>query len=144
MWYWLVLLAGIGLFFDVAARRIAIEPAEASAAATRLWEKLRGRADSAAGSPQFMERLQNRKAQVEETIGRSTRRFDVGDEPVAIPAVTTADTAAARRPAPPPVAHAPGSPKPVAPADDAFARLMKAKKKALGDRDAGPEPPPKS
>jgi uncharacterized membrane protein len=141
MWYWLVLLAGIGLFFDVAVRRIAVETAEATAAATKLWEKLRGRADTATGSPQFLERLQNRKAQVEETIGRSARRFDAGDEPRPVTQVATADAATATRPIRP-AAQPPASAKPgAAPADDAFARLMKAKKKALADRDAGPEPP---
>ena len=142
MWYWLVLLAGVGLFFDVAVRRIAIEPAEASATATRLWEKLRGRADSAAGSPQFLERLRNRKAQVEETLGRSTRRFEAGDEPPPVTPVTTADTATTPRPTTPPPPPRPQAPATGTPADDAFSRLMKAKKKALGDRDAGPEPPP--
>ncbi len=142
MWYWLVLVAGVGLFFDVAVRRIAVEPAEVSATATKLWGKLRGRADAAAGALQFLERLQNRKAQVDENLGRAARRFDVGDEAPPIAPVTTADTASSSRPVAPPGAVAPGSPKPVeAPADDAFARLMKAKKKALGDRDAGPEPP---
>jgi len=142
MWYWLVLLAGVGLFVDVAVRRIAVEPAEASAAAVKLWERLRGRADASAGSPQFLERLQNRKAQVEETLVRSARRFDAGDESPAAQPVATADAAATRRPAPPPPrgADAPTLAQP--PADDAFARLMKAKKKALGDRDAGQEPPP--
>jgi hypothetical protein len=139
MWYWLVMLAGVGLFFDVAVRRIAVEPAEASAAAVKLWERLRGRADAAASSPQFIERLKNRKAQVEETLGRSTRRFEAGEERAAPSPVATADTMATNRPAPPP------QPRPAAPAsqpqeDDAFARLMKAKKKALGDRDAGDEP----
>jgi uncharacterized membrane protein len=142
MWYWLVLLAGIGLFFDVAVRRIAVEPAEVSTAAVRIWDRLRGRADAGTGSPQFLERLQNRKSQVEETIGRSTRRFDVSDASPSAPAVETADVATAQRPAP-----APSRPQPPATAasvDDPFARLMKAKKKALGDREAGQEPPTNS
>jgi uncharacterized membrane protein len=139
MWFWLLLFTGIGLLFDVAVRRIAVEPAEASAAAVKLWERLRGRADTAAGSPQFLERLQNRKTEVVESIGRSARRFDVGDDAPPVTPVQTADAPPPDRPAPPP------RPKPKtaadAPIDDAFARLMKAKKKALGDRDAGPEPP---
>ncbi|HEX4589110.1 MAG TPA: VWA domain-containing protein [Gemmataceae bacterium] len=140
MWYWLVLLAGIGLFFDVAVRRIAVEPAEVSSTATKLWERLRGRAETTTTTP-FLERLQNRKAQVEETIGRTTRRFDAGDQPVITTPVETADAATSGRPARPPAAQSPGSPKPAEPAgDDPFARLMKAKKKALGDREAGPEP----
>src|SRR5262249_13636534 len=31
LWYWLVLLAGLGLILDVAARRIAVDPAKVSA-----------------------------------------------------------------------------------------------------------------
>jgi uncharacterized membrane protein len=138
MWYWLVLLAGVVLFFDVAVRRIAVEPAEASAAAVRTWEYLRGRAEAHAGSPHFLERLQTRKVQVDESIGRATRRFDVGDVPVAVaPPVATADEMTSARRAPPP------SVRPQAPGatDDAFSRLMKAKKKALGDRDTGPDHP---
>jgi hypothetical protein len=142
MWYWLVLLAGIGLLFDVAVRRIAVEPAEVSSAAVRIWDKLRGRAEGAAPTP-FLERLQNRKVQVEESLGRASRRFDAGEEAQVVTRVETADEAS-RGHKPPetqrtprtPVADAPGSP-----ADDAFARLMKAKKKALGDKDAGPDAP---
>src|SRR6267154_970474 len=44
VWYWLVLVAAIGLFFDVAVRRIAVQPAEASTAAVALWSRIRGRA----------------------------------------------------------------------------------------------------
>jgi uncharacterized membrane protein len=137
-WFWLVLLAGVGLFFDVAVRRIAVEPAEVSAAAVKTWQYLRGRADTVAPTP-FMERLQNRKAQVGETIGRATRRFEADEErpPTAPPPIVSADTAT--RPPPPPVVRPAAPPKPAdAPTDDAFARLMKAKKKALGDRDAEP------
>lgn len=136
MWFWLVTLAGLGLFFDVAVRRIAVEPAEASAAAVKLWERLRGRADAAAGSPQFLERLQNRKAQVEETMVKAARRFEAAEEPVPVGPVQTADQATTRRAAAPPPPRSPPNPAET-PADDAFARLMKAKKKALGDRDAG-------
>jgi hypothetical protein len=134
-WFWLVLLTGVGLFFDVAVRRIAVEPAEVSATAVKVWEYFRGRADSTEPTP-FMERLQNRKVQVDETIGRAARRFEAEEERPVAPPVATADTATTRRP---PAVHSPAPPKLAgAPADDAFARLMKAKKKALGDRDAGP------
>jgi hypothetical protein len=136
MWYWLVLLAGMVLFFDVAVRRIAIEPAEAAAAATKLWGKLRGRAEAIVATPAFIERLKNRKAQVGETIDRSARRFDAEGAPPAGAPTATADAAAPPRPAPP---KPPKLQRPTtqAPADDAFARLMRAKKKALEDRDAG-------
>jgi uncharacterized membrane protein len=138
MWYWLVLLAGIGLFFDVAVRRIAVEPAEVSAASVTLWERLRGRAQAAATTP-FLERLQNRKVQVEESLGRAARRFDAGEQPVVTQVETADEVSRPRRETP----AAAGAPKQAeAPtADDAFARLMKAKKKALGDNDNKPEPP---
>src|SRR5207237_1897778 len=56
IWYWLVLAAGIGLFFDVAVRRIAMEPAEIVAASTKVWNRLRGRAEAKATTPQFLDR----------------------------------------------------------------------------------------
>ncbi len=139
MWYWLVLIAGIGLFFDVAVRRIAIEPLEVATAATRAWEKLRGRAEATSATPQFIERLQNRKAQVGETLERSTRRFDAGEAPPAAPTVATADTAAAARPVAPPASAAPPPTSATSETDDTFARLMKAKKKALEEREPGKE-----
>lgn len=138
-WYWLVMLAGIGLFFDVAVRRIAMDPSEVASAAVKMWERMRGRAVVESGSPQFLERLQNRKVQVEQTIDKSARRFDAGDEASVAP-VSTADSMAQRRPAPTPPPKPTPTLKPAEDEGDAFSRLMKAKKKALGDRDAGNEP----
>jgi uncharacterized membrane protein len=139
MWYWLVLLAGIALFFDVAVRRIAVEPVEVSAAGVKLWTKLRGRAETAAATPQFIERLQSRKAQVGETIERSARRFDVEGPPPAATPPAMADAAMPIRPIVPKPTQPPKPASEALPPDDAFARLMKAKKKALEDRDAGNE-----
>src|SRR5262249_38796890 len=44
LWFWLVFLAGIVLFLDVAVRRVAIEPEKVWLWAQGYWEKLRGRA----------------------------------------------------------------------------------------------------
>jgi uncharacterized membrane protein len=142
MWYWLVLLAGLGLFFDVAVRRIAIDPSEVSVAAVKVWDKLRGRAEAAVTTPVFIERLKSRKAAVGESLERerTARRFEPGAEaPVA--AVTTADAAVSARIAPPRPQPRPQAPAAEAPVDEAFARLMKAKRKALEGREPGQEPP---
>ena len=55
VWFWLVFLAGILLFFDVAVRRIAIQPAEAVAYANGVWERLRGRISRVEQTPQFID-----------------------------------------------------------------------------------------
>ena len=51
IWFWLVFFAGVGLFFDVAVRRIAIQPAEVATVAERVWSRLRGRAAAAMQTP---------------------------------------------------------------------------------------------
>jgi uncharacterized membrane protein len=142
IWYWLVLLAGLGLFFDVAVRRIAVEPAEVSSAAAKLWTKLRGGAETEAATPVFIERLKSRKAEIGESLerARAARRFDSGAEPAPASRVATADTAAAARPAPPPRPQpSPQAPAAGAETDETFSRLMKAKRKALEDRDTNKE-----
>jgi uncharacterized membrane protein len=133
-WFWLVLFAGVGLLLDVAIRRVAVEPSEAFATASNWWERLRGRRIAMAEIP-FLERLRSRKASVGETIDkdRGTRRFE-GESTGAV-APEGAETATERpvtRPAPKPVdAEVTG--------DDFAARLMRAKKKAMEDRDKKPE-----
>jgi hypothetical protein len=144
MWYWLVLLAGLGLFFDVAVRRIAIDPVEVSAAATKAWSKLRGRAETAVATPAFIERLKSRKAEIGESLERerSVRRFDAEVSPAHAAPVATADAATHARPAPPKPQPPPQAPVAGSDANDAFARLMKAKKKALEGHDPGKESEP--
>jgi uncharacterized membrane protein len=140
IWYWLVLLAGVGLFFDVAVRRIAIEPVEVVAFSKTTWDKLRGRAVAAAGAPQFLERLQNRKAKVGEAIVRGSRRFDgeaVGAASAAHVPVADEVSRVSRPAAPRAQPKAPT----VQEAPDTFARLMQAKRKALEERDAGKDAP---
>lgn len=133
IWYWLVLLAGIGLFLDVAVRRIAIEPGEVSASAVRTWQRLRGQVAERIEAPQFLERLKTKKTEVGAAFDRGARRFETTDAPAGT--VQTADAVMTDRPPP----QAAPKPKPVAEpedGDDPFARLMRAKKKALGDREA--------
>jgi uncharacterized membrane protein len=128
-WFWLVMLAGVGLLLDVAIRRVAVEPSEAFATASHWWDRLRGRRVTT--ETPFLERLRSRKAAVGETLNkdRSTRRFE-GESTGAV-APEGADVAEERpvtRPAPKPAAPEPTG-------DDFAARLMRAKKKAMEDRE---------
>jgi uncharacterized membrane protein len=141
VWYWLVFFTGCLLFFDVAVRRIAIQPAEALGFGQRVWERLRGRASLAAETPQFIDRLQSRKAQVAESLAqlRAARRFEGGERVATAP--PGADEAAAQprtqappRPAPQP-RIAPESQQ--EPADYA-SRLLKAKRRVWQEREQEP------
>jgi hypothetical protein len=134
IWYWLVLLAGITLFFDVAVRRIAVELGEAKSAAVKYWQHLRGQAQERDESPQFLERLKSKKAQVGQTIERATRRFESEETP-ATGVVQTADSAVTARPTQPSPPRPKQQAEPEQAADDAFERLMRAKKKALEERE---------
>ena len=62
LWPWLVLLAGLLLFLDVAARRIAVDMAEVKPVLTRFWARLRGHEVAEAGRVQYLERLQSRRS----------------------------------------------------------------------------------
>jgi uncharacterized membrane protein len=134
LWYWLLFVAGVLLFFDVAVRRIAVEPAKAREVAINVWSRLRGR--SVVAAPQeFFERLRSRKTAVGEGLARPTaaRRFEASEDAAAAPA--GADASAA--PAPPPTPKAPPpsvAPKAEGTAEDYAARLLKAKKKAMDER----------
>jgi uncharacterized membrane protein len=139
VWYWLVFLTGILLFFDVAVRRIAVQPAEALAAAERVWERLRGRTSDQEQTPQFIDRLQNRKLQVSEALDqlRAARRFDAGEPVTAAPG--GADEAVATQPRTPPVSRPAPQPQ-IAPeaqqeAADYASRLLKAKKRVWQERE---------
>jgi uncharacterized membrane protein len=126
IWMWLVTVAGILLFLDVAVRRIALDPDRLTASARALWAKLRGKAETAA--PQFLERLRSRKAQVGETLDKAKagQRYE-GTATEVPPVATTASP-----PAPRPVATPPST---VESKEDFAARLLRAKKRALEDRD---------
>jgi uncharacterized membrane protein len=139
IWFWLLLAAGILLCFDVAVRRIAIEPLAVAVAAQRVWGRLRRQDVVAESSPQFLDRLKSRKEQIGQALdrGRATQRFDAGEAPAAAPPPGAADTPAQPTQAPTrPPAAAPqvGPEKEQEPADFA-SRLMKAKKRVWEERD---------
>lgn len=137
IWHWLLLLTGTFLFFDVAVRRIALEPAPAIAAGQRLWSRLRGQAVAEA-TPAFIDRLKSRKAAIDESLEkqRAARRFDAGDAPSAT-APAGADEEVARPDAPRAAPRAPTSriaPEAEKQPEDYASRLMKAKKKVWQER----------
>jgi uncharacterized membrane protein len=135
VWFWLVLLTGVGLFFDVAARRITLDPYKLSHAAQEAWARLRGLAPAAA-TPQFLDRLQSRKAQVGEVLekGKAARRFEPGDAPATAPPVVSDAPLAPPRPAPKSAAPKVGPEGEQEPADFA-SRLLRAKRRAMEERD---------
>ena len=134
LWFMLVLLTGIGMFLDVAVRRISIEPAVVSAKLSRLWASLRGRQAAEAPADPFIERLKSRKAKVEETLAkdRPPRHFESKSEGEDLPPPPDASAGPA-----PPRDPKPKPPTPAAPAEpgDFASRLMRAKKRAQEDRD---------
>src|SRR5262249_9608377 len=131
------------LFFDVAVRRIAIEPLEAVSVAQGAWDRLRGRRSSAEKGAEFLERLKTRKAQISETLdkSRAARRFEGGDAPVAgarAPPAGAGRAEAPRRPAAPGPGGLGVGPQPEQEPVDYASRLMKAKKKVWQDREQKP------
>jgi hypothetical protein len=136
LWPWFVLLTAICLVLDVAVRRIAIQPEVVASKATALWQRLRGQPQTAAPA-EFIERLKSRKAQADESIEKkkAARRFDPGEAaaPSATPTVLTGGEAQPPKPTAPPPSVAPARKEEAA--DDYAARLMRAKKRALEDRD---------
>jgi hypothetical protein len=141
IWYWLLLATAVLLLFDVAARRIAVDPLQATVAVQRVWDRLRGRAAAAAATPQFLDRLKSRKEQVGEALGKAKAqaRFEASElaRPSAPPPGAD-DAATVERTGPPRAAPPPRSVAPEAaqeePADFA-SRLMKAKKRVWEERD---------
>jgi uncharacterized membrane protein len=136
VWYWLVFWTAVLLFFDVAVRRIAIQPDEVGAAAVRVWQRLRGQAVRADQTPQFIDRLKSRKAQVSETLDqlRAGRRFESGERVVAAPEGAQDVARAAelvRRPAAQPKIAPESQQEPA----DFASRLMKAKQKVWEERE---------
>lgn len=133
IWFWLVFLTGILLFFDIAVRRIAVDPLEVGAAARRVWGELRGRAQQTEQAAQYFERLRSRKEQVGQTIdqARGARRFD-GTEISSTappPGVHEGATGDSPRPAPRPADETKIAPKKEQEADDYASRLLRAKKR---------------
>jgi hypothetical protein len=141
LWHWLLLLSGVILFCDVAVRRIAIEPERLTAAGRRLWDRLRGQAAAASATPQFLDRLKSRKAQVAEALEkpRAARRFEGTETPVTAPPGAMDAPAATDRPLPKPSGPRPGISPELEKEDagDFGSRLLKAKKRVWQDKDKG-------
>lgn len=142
IWFWLVMATAILLFFDVAVRRIAVEPLVVVTYAQRLWGRIRGKAVVAEQTPQFIDRLKSRKAQIGEALdrGKATKRFDADESASAAPPPGAADapTAQPRTPARPPQQPQVGPDKEQEAADYA-SRLLKAKKRVWQERDKDKE-----
>ena len=138
IWCWLLVMAGVLLLLDVAVRRIAVNAAEVAAVAQKGWERLRGRAARAEETPQFLERLKSRKAQISETIDktRATRRFEGEAVASALPpsGAHEGPTAAQRAPVRP-VPQPRIAPEKEQEAADYASRLMKAKKRVWEERE---------
>jgi len=136
LWHWLVALAGAVLLLDVAVRRIAFEPTVVWTKGVAVWERLRGREPVTTKADAFMERLKSRKAQVGESIEKekAQKRFEAtaGATPIVSDAGATGMTQEQGKPKPPPPPKPGAKPKE---AEDYATRLMKAKKRALEDRD---------
>jgi hypothetical protein len=132
LWPWLVFLAALCLLLDVAVRRIAIQPEAVWAKSVTLWQRLRGQRKAADALPVFIERLKSRKVQVDEAIEKqkAARKFDAPEgAPVKpVESASAAPPAATEKPNAPP-------PTPQEPEEDFATRLMRAKKKAMEERD---------
>jgi hypothetical protein len=133
IWFWLVFTASVLLLFDVAVRRIAIDPVVVVAAAQRGWDRLRGVSAPREVAAEFFDRLRSRKAQVGQTLdqSRAARRFEAEATSAPPPG---ADEAKAM-----PVQQGPGprtpSPAPQEQKEDFASRLMRAKRRAMEERE---------
>jgi uncharacterized membrane protein len=134
IWQWLLFLAGIVLLFDVAARRIAIEPSWVVAKGQRTWDHLRGRTVAKEDVPQFLERLRSRKAEVEETLAKTKAavRFEGGEKAIEPPPGASDLPTAPMRTTPPPKPTI--SPETENEPGDYADRLLKAKKQVWKDQ----------
>jgi uncharacterized membrane protein len=140
LWPWFVLLTALCLVLDIAVRRVALEPRVGWAKALTLWQRLRR--EPIVAAPEFLARLQSRKAQVDESLARQqgARKFEGGD--VATGPLPTATEGIPAPSSSPPAAQ---PPPPVVPAKeedagDYASRLLRAKKRALEEREKKNKP----
>lgn len=132
LWAWMVFLAAFCLLFDVALRRIAIEPEAVWARAVSYWQRLRGQAKNDDSVPAYIERLKSRKAQVSESIDKQKAGKKFEGDGSALPQPTVAPPLApAEKPKPKPATDKAKQED----AADFATRLMRAKKKAMEERD---------
>jgi uncharacterized membrane protein len=141
LWYWLVLVVGLGLLIDVGIRRISLEPTEVRHYAERTWSRVRKKPAEQASAEQdaFLARLRQKKAVVEESLERekAARKFDSSGAPAeAAPAGADAGDSSDRPIFTPPQPPAAPTSKPAAEEpEDYLAKLRKAKKRAPHERD---------
>ena len=110
LWPWMVFLAGLCLLFDVATRRIAIQPELLWTKSVALWQRLRGRAAVPEKTAEFLERLKSRKAKVSEGIDK--QKAAVKFEPGAATPVKPIDGPTVVSPVPEKPKPAPTAPPP--------------------------------
>jgi uncharacterized membrane protein len=141
LWYWLVLVVGVGLLVDVGVRRISLEPGEVRQRATRLWSRVRKQPvdRQSAEDDAFLARLRQKKAVVGETLERekAERKFETTG-PVVEAAPAGADEGRPAGPAvfsPKPPPPPPAAKPPEERGDDYLSKLRKAKKRAPHERD---------
>jgi uncharacterized membrane protein len=132
IWFWLVFTASVLLLLDVAVRRIAIDPVVAIAAAQRVWDHLRGVAAPREVAAEFFDRLRSRKAQVGQTLdqSRAARRFEGEAASAPPPGADESKPVPVQRPAPRTASAAQQEQK-----DDFASRLMRAKRRAMEERE---------
>jgi uncharacterized membrane protein len=141
LWYWLVLIVGVGLLVDVGIRRVSLEPREIRQYAERTWSRVRKQkvAKTSGEDDAFLARLRQKKAVVEESLEREKagRKFE-STGPVVEPPPPGADVGEPAGPSiftpqapPPPPAAKPAEEAP----DDYLAKLRKAKKRAPHEKD---------
>ncbi len=145
LWPWLIVLAGLLLFADVAVRRIALDLTEPKYQAARLWARLRGLPVPEPTRTAYLERLGGKPAtggvrQPTEARGQAARRFEATGPSLAPTMADAASMGEPRPTAPRPTARSEGSSFPTEPeaSGDALERLRKAKKKVWEERDKDP------
>ena len=133
-WPWMVFLTALCLLLDVAIRRVAIQPETVWAKATTTWQRLRGQAVADEKMPEYIERLKSRKASVGETMDKkkAAKKFDKADGVAAGSAPVVVSSQPTEKPKPAPAKE---KPKAESKDEDFATRLMRAKKKAMEERD---------
>jgi Mg-chelatase subunit ChlD len=135
VWQWMLVVAAVLLFLDVAVRRVSVDVEKVREFTWRSWARLRGIA-LPPEQPEVLERLQNRKAAVGAALDRTraTRRFEATGDYGPAPAgahEAAAPPAPSTRPAARPDSPSPEGPEPTP--GDAIEALRRAKRRARGE-----------
>ncbi len=132
LWPWLVFFAAICLLFDVAIRRIAIQPEALWARSVTIWQKLRGQAVADDSMTTYIERLKSRKASVGEAMDKqkAAKKYEGAASHGAPEAPIVVSTTPVEKPKP-----AAKKQEQKEEEADFATRLMRAKKKAMEERD---------